>query len=215
MKAAIKQMKDLTLYQLLRGLFTSPSLSRFRTLLLWTVISYTPALLIYKGILQWTIYIPGADISANNSMSFVALILGSSFLPILFFLTNGLKGYHDCCDQILNNSFGLFKKREVEVTERAVLDQAVVAVEEAKMVVSFLLLELMIISWDSMLYFFFNQNLSSISFFGFISDSLLLAMLVFVIESVAIVVRGIKASFYAYELKNLFNQEEPDEVSES
>lgn len=186
---------------------TNKKISRLRVFFVWSLVALIPSFFIYFTINTWQVHIPGVEAASANNSSIISMILSTSILPVLFFLTNGLRGYHNVFNYLLEAIFSRFELVPAEeLLELYGTDatEMIKKVNLGKHVSGFLMLELMIISWATISYFLFGGNMSGLGLFGYIGDDLLMGAIVFVLEGIYCIVDGIVEASHVYRLKPLF-----------
>jgi hypothetical protein len=138
---------------------------------------------------------------------------GSSIVPVLFTLTNGLRGYHSLFSRTAGLLGTLFVPKPIEELETEfgpLLPEKVMRMEASATVLGFLTLEGIIIGWDVLIYILFNR-MSGLSLFGFMSDNLMIGAFIFILEASNVVREGALSFFQLHDLKlkrNTNNKEE-------
>lgn len=197
---------------------TDKKISRLRVLILWSLTSVIPSFLIYVTINTWQVHIPGVESAQGGSNSLVSLIAGTSILPILFFITNGLRGYHELFNNILESFFNNFEKRSVTslCTEFGPEEgmKKLRKVDLGKYVSAFVLLEFLIIGWATTSYFIFGGNLTGLGWLGYVADDLLMGAIVFILEGVYCITDGLLEAPKVYKLKPIFAKDPENLIEE-
>lgn len=190
---------------------TDKKISRLRVLAIWSLTSIIPSFLIYVTINTWQVHIPGVESAQGGGNSLVSLIAGTSILPILFFITNGLRGYHELFNKILESFFKNFQVKDLTaLTNEYGADEAyrmIKKVDLGKYVSAFVLLEFLIIGWATASYFMFGGNLTGLGWLGYVADDLLMGAIVFILEGVYCITDALIEAPKVYKLKPLFVKE--------
>jgi hypothetical protein len=187
---------------------TNEEISRLRVLIVWALTSLIPSFIIYVTINTWQVHIPGVELRSQGGNSFLGLVAGTSILPILFFITNGLRGYHELFNTIIEKFFDNFERRSfTSLCQEYGNEEAVKKlrkVDLGKYVSAFVILEFIIIGWAIINYFMFGNTLSGLGLFGYVSDDLLLGALVFLLEGIYCIADSIIEAPNVYKLRPLF-----------
>ena len=204
---------------------TDDDIARLRVFIVWFTTALIPSVVIAFSISKWQVSIPGLEVSTNTGGGIVGYITGTSILPILFFITKGLRGYHEMFNNILETFFGNFQRRSmeemiVEYGEQEALKK-VKRVDLGRYISAFLTLEFIIIGWATINYFFFGGSLSGLGLAGYVLDDLLMGAIVLILEGIYSVADGVLEAPSVYKLKpidlptlgsNLPNSNVVDEV---
>lgn len=210
---------------------TDDEISRLRVLIVWSFIAIVPSIVIAFTISSWQIHVPGVETGQGASLGLTGLLAGTSVLPILFFITNGLRGYHELFNVTIEKFFNNFEKRSVTslCTEFGPEEgmRKLRKVDLAKYISAFLLLEFIIIGWATTNYFIFGGNSTSLGLAGYVLDDLLMGAIVLILEGVYSIADGIIESPKVYKLKSIgffsgdetkgevtFSHEDSDEVED-
>lgn len=210
MKNIINELKDFfvdvfNIFKYVYDFGSSGRIARLRIFLVWLALTLIPTFFIYFTINAWQVHIPNleGDVSSNG---LVSMLLGTSILPILFFFTKGLRGYHKLFSNIIRslfNNFVLKSSRELEEEFGEEGLEKLRVVNLGQHVSGFLLLEFIIIGWATFSYFAFGGNMTGLAWFGYIADDLLLGALVFILEAGYCVFDAIAEAPNVYKLKPL------------
>lgn len=212
MEAIKKFFLDLgSIFSYMYQFATNKEISRLRVLIVWALTSLVPSFIIYVTINTWQVHIPGVETSTQGGNSFLGLVAGTSILPILFFITNGLRGYHELFNTIIEKFFDNFERRSFTSlcqeygTEEAM--KKLRKVDLGKYVSAFVILEFIIIGWATANYFAFGNALSGLGLFGYVADDLLLGAIVFLLEGIYCIADGIIEAPSVYKLKPIFQSQ--------
>lgn len=187
-------------FQFIQTFFTNPKLSRLRVFIMWSLLCSAPTLYIILVTLQTQTYIPG--MGTDVTQYFISMASGIIVVPTLFTLTNGLRGYHILFSKILGNlGYFFVPKSQEELAEELgpLLPEKVMQMEQTATILGFLTLEFIIIGWDVVVYIL--NNMSGLSLLGFMSDNLLIAAFIFILEATNVVVVGTKSFLQLHTLK--------------
>jgi len=195
---------------------TDDEIQRLRVLIVWFLTSLVPSVVIAFTINTWQVHIPGVEAAQGNS-SLIGYLAGTSILPILFFITNGLRGYHEMFNNILEAFFSNFEKRSMEdlIEEHGEKEalKKVKKVDLGRYISAFLLLEFIIIGWATMNYFFFGGALTGLGLAGYVLDDLLLGAIVLILEGIYSVADGLVEASTVYRLKPMFQSQAVDKAT--
>lgn len=206
LNAIIGFFKDLgTIGNYIYKFSTDDEIARLRVFLVWFVVALIPSVAIAFTINTWQVHIPGVEVAQNGSGSVWGNIAGTSILPILFFITKGLRGYHEMFNNILEAFFSNLERRTMEdmikeYGEKEALKK-VKKVDLGRYISAFLLLEFIIIGWATTNYFFFGGALTGLGLAGYVLDDLLMGAIVLVLEGVYSVADGVLEAPSVYKLK--------------
>ncbi len=190
-------------FQFIQTFFTSPKLSRLRVFIMWSLLCSTPTIYIVGVTLQTQVYVPGMP-GTDLIQYFISMASGIFVVPLLFTITNGLRGYHILFSKLLGNlGYFFVPKSQEELAEELgpLLPEKVMQMEQTATILGFLTLEFIIIGWDLVIYFLFNGSMSGLSLLGFMSDNLLIAAFIFLLEATNVVVVGSKSFLQLHTLK--------------
>lgn len=183
---------------------TDKKISRLRVLLVWTLVALIPSFFIYFTINTWQVHIPGMEAANANNASIISMVFSTSILPVMFFLTNGLRGYHSVYNYILDGIFSRFELMPFdEMIEKYGEDapNKIKTVNIAKHVSGFVILEFIIIGWATASYFLFGGNMTGLGVVGYVGDDLLMGAIVFVLEGIYSVFDGFAEGKDIYRIK--------------
>ena len=183
---------------------TDDKISRLRIFVSWLIITLIPSVFIYFTINTWQVHIPNIE-AQNTTNPLVGMIVGSSILPVLFFITKGLRGYHNLFNKTIEAFFSNFKERDFDSLEEEfgaeVSSEKLRKVAIGKHVAAFVILEFVILGWATLGYFLFGGNMTGLAWFGYVADDLLLGAIVFILEGIYSIFDGIIESKDVYRLK--------------
>ena len=197
----------LNIFRYIYHFLNSDKIARLRILVVWSILTLIPTFFIYFTINAWQVHIPNLEgnISTNG---FVNMLIGTSILPILFFFTKGLRGYHQLFNNVLQALFNNFRLKSSTELELQYGDEGLEKLRLVNLgqhVSGFLLLEVLILGWATFSYFAFGGNMTGLAWFGYVADDLLLGAWVFILEAVYSVADALKEAPNVYTLKPLFN----------
>lgn len=195
-----------SIFSFIYDFLTNDEIARLRIFFTWLAITLIPSIFIYFTINTWQVHIPQLEATVGNSGNpFINMIIGTSILPVLFFITKGLRGYHILFNEFVESIFNKFRRLSFEeLEEKYGYEEAVVKVRKvdiAKYVAGFLSLEFIILGWATISYFFFGGNMTGLAWFGYVLDDLGLGAIVFILEGVYALVDGTVESSNVYALK--------------
>lgn len=200
--------------------FTNEKISRLRILFIWSLVAVLPSLFIYITINTWQVHIPGVEAgnSANGS-TLINLLVSTSVVPLLFFYTNGLRGYHKMYIYIVESLFSRFEVKPMkDLVEEFGLYEAtekIKTVDISKYITGLLLLEFIIMGWALFSFFIFGGNLTGLGLVGYCADDLLMGAIVFILEGIYFATDGIKTAPSIYQLKSTKSDKEAEAWQES
>lgn len=190
-------------FQFIKTFFTNSKLSRLRVFIMWSFLCSTPTIYIVGVTLQTQVYVPGMP-GTDLIQYFISMASGIFVVPLLFTLTNGLRGYHTLFSKLLGNlGYFFVPKSQEELAEELgpLLPEKVMQMEQTATILGFLTLEFIIIGWDIIVYVLFNNGMTGLSLLGFMSDNLLIGALIFILEACNVVVLGVKSFLQLHTLK--------------
>ena len=181
-------IKDLlNIFSYIFKFLTDPKLERLRIFILWGAIAFLPSISIYIIINTWQIHIPGVEVAITKNNPLWNMMLGTSILPILFFFTKGLRGYHIIFNNCLEFIFNKFERKSIEELEEEYGETGLNKLKKVNIgryVAAFIVLELLILIWAIISYFILGSNITGLSLLGSIADELLLEVIVFGLEGI-------------------------------
>lgn len=184
---------------------TDIEILRLRVFIVWSLIALIPSIAIAFTINTWQVHIPGVEYAQNSGGGLWGYIAGTSILPILFFLTKGLRGYHELYNNLLEDFFSNFEKRSMEsmILEYGEEEslKKIKKVDLGRYISAFLILELVIIGWAVANYFFFGGALTGLGLAGYVLDDLLLGAIVLILEGIYSVADGLLEAPSVYIVK--------------
>lgn len=215
MEAIKKFFLDLgNIFKYIYQFSTNEDISRLRVFLIWGLVSLIPSFVIAFTVNTWQVHIPGVESQQNNN-GLLGYITSTSILPLLFFITNGLRGYHEVFNKLIDALFSKFEMRNMEelIIEFGQEDtmKKLKRVDLARYISAFLLLEFIIISWAIINYFFFGRALTELGLAGYILDDLLLGAIVLILEGVCSIFDGFIELPSVYKIKPLFKPQVENE----
>lgn len=213
--------QQIGLLSFLKILLKNPKLLKLRIFTSWVVICSIPTTYVVLITLKSQTFIPGTynDWSLTNYL--FQMWSGIFVVPLLFTLTNGLRGYHILFSKILGNlGYFFVPKSQEELAEELgpLLPEKVMQMEQSATILGFLTLEFIIIGWDVVVYIL--NNMSGLSLLGFLSDNLLIGAFIFILEACNVVVVGSKSFLQLHTLKltkviKSDKNQEAEEIEES
>ena len=184
-------------------LCTDPEISRLRVLLGWGIVSIAIDAVTYGIITTNGNYSANVE-SASSSNPMFILVFGTSLLPILFYFTNGLNGFHKAFEAISKKIFSKFYEvPEAELIEEYGEDEGKLLKERVynmQNLSGFLFLEILILGYGFIGYFFFGR-MNQLALLGYMADDLVLGAIVFIAEAIRTITVGWKAAPIVYKLR--------------
>lgn len=188
---------------------TDQESSRFRVFMIWTTLSIGSSITFRYLVNTWQLNVANLN-SSNAGYPLLSMVIGSSILPVIFTLTNGINGYHKWFNYLLSKILPAGDELEILTTKYG-KDLGIEKEEKLlimKNLLGFLLLELLIIAWGAFGYFVFSP-LQGLSGLAYIADDLFLGALVFIIGLLHATVEGLAILSDVYTT-NLFNKKTSD-----
>lgn len=183
---------------------TDEKISRLRVFVLWFFAAVIPSFVIYNSINHWQTHIPGLNTASQTSGVFWSMIFGTSIIPILFFITNGLRGYHKLFNELTDLIYSRFERKTLDELEMDYGSEGIEhlkAVNLGRFIGGFFTLELIIVGWATINYFLVGGNFTGLAWLGYVGDDLFMGAVVFVLESIYCIKDGLMATNKVYKLK--------------
>lgn len=183
---------------------TDPKISRLRVFLVWEISALIPSFIIYNSINHWQTHIPGVNSATQSGSILLNMIIGTSIIPLLFFITNGLRGFHKAFNSVIDFLYSRLERKSVDELQVEYGTEGIELLKRVnlgKFIAGFLLLEILIVGWATVSYFLFGGNLTGLAWLGYVGDDLFMGAVVFILESIYCIFDGIAAAPSIYRLK--------------
>lgn len=203
---------------------TDPKISRLRVFLIWAALSVVSSSVIYVTIATWQVHVPTVSNQLKTVNPLIGMLFGTNILPILFLLTNGLRGYHKAFNDILQGIYSKFKRKTLAELQAEYGDEGLDllrTVNIGRFVAGFVMLELIIVGWALFSYWVLGGNFTGLGLIGYIFDDLLMGAVVFLLEGFYAMKDALGATGKVYKLElatqvsDVVNKEELDQITKS
>lgn len=202
-----------SIFKFLRTLATDEKLSRLRILIIWSLSSFILSFVIYNTIQKWQVFIPAIELIGNHKPqqnSLFNMIIGTSVISILFFITDGIRGYHKMFNELIELPFKAFTRKSVSELVEEFGNEGIEKLKKVnffKKIAGFIVLELILILWSIFTYFFVGGIPSGLGLLGYMADDLLLGIYLFFLEGFYSIYDGLSVVSQVYKPISLFGSQ--------
>ena len=183
---------------------TDPKISRLRVFVVWFALSLVSSIAIYVTISTWQVHVPSVASQVKTTNPLISMLFGTSVLPFLFLLTNGLRGFHRIFNNMLQGIYKKFQRKTISELQEEYGEEGLEllrTVNIGRFVAGFVALEVIIVGWALLSYYLLGGNLTVLALIGYVFDDLLMGAIVFLLEGFYAISDALGATSKVYKLQ--------------